>query len=961
MTVAQNTVGNLQYYFELSDHTAHVTGVADNISGTLVIPSSVSFDGETYVVTAVDGLGGSDITSVVFPNTVNYIGSGAFSNTSLTSLTISNPVHIGFGAFSGCGSLTSVCINANVSTDDIGSGPFANCENLTSFTFGNSVKTIPDFLLDGITGVTSITIPDSVTYIGSFAFYGCSNLSSVTFNAENCYVGGYPHLINGRYLSEAEPPAFFRLKNSITNFIIGNNVKTIPAFLCFGLNRLTSVTIPESVGSISCGAFANCDSLTNVFFNADSCFYSPYYYTSLEDYQSGYGSLQGPNPFSANVGNFVFGDNVKIIPDHLCDGLNGLTSITIPDSVNEIGAYAFRGCGLASVIFPNSLRSINSRSFASTDIASLAIPSSVMYISYDAFRNCNNLSSIEIDEGNTVYDSRDTCNAIIRTSDNSLMLGCMTTTIPNSVTNIDECAFYECGGLTSITIPGSVNSFGYYTFYGCDSLTNVYMLGNYPPEILLESYYLEEQIFHNDVTVHIPCNSINNYLSAYSRGDYGNYYYMWRRCNLIDPCSINRTITIVNNGGGYMQYRIGDNSFQDATDTVTVTVLDSSELRLRLYTILSGTEAAAEFGLSSRLMRLLVNGAAFPLNSETCEIRDYSNDGGYIQYRVNMVVDTDMTIEAVYVPYINATVSALASDSTLGSVTGGGTCYHFDEVVLSACASVGSTFLGWSNGSTQNPLTLEVMSDTTLVAYFTSGNSADTIFIHIHDTTYIDMPYAVHDTTIIDIHDTTYVNVPHAVHDTTYIDVYVHDTTTIIDTLTLIEYMTVHDTTYIDVHDTTYIDVPYAVHDTTYITLTDTVINTIYDTITNTVYDTVTNTVYDTIDNFVYDTLTVTDTLWLTQIDTLWLRDTVIIHDTIYITQEGIDGVEAMNAKVYSSNGQIVVDGAAGNTVWLYDINGRVLATKRDENTPLCFDAPASGTYLIKIGGHPARKVVVIR
>ena len=199
------------------------------------------------------------------------------------------------------------------------------------------------------------------------------------------------------------------------------------------------------------------------------------------------------------------------------------------------------------------------------------------------------------------------------------------------------------------------------------------------------------------------------------------------------------------------------------------------------------------------------------------------------------------------------------------------------------------------------------------------------------------------------------------VHDTTFINVYVHDTTTIIDTLTLIEYMTVHDTTYIDVHDTTYIDVPYAVHDTIYITLTDTVINTIYDTITNTVYDTVTNTVYDTIDNFVYDTLTVTDTLWLTQTDTLWLHDTVIIHDTVYITQEGVDGVEAMNAKVYSSNGQIVVDGAAGNIVWLYDVNGRVLATKQDEYMPLRFDAPASGTYLIKIGGHPARKVVVIR
>ena len=60
-------------------------------------------------------------------------------------------------------------------------------------------------------------------------------------------------------------------------------------------------------------------------------------------------------------------------------------------------------------------------------------------------------------------------------------------------------------------------------------------------------------------------------------------------------------------------------------------------------------------------------------------------------------------------------------------------------------------------------------------------------------------------------------------------------------------------------------------------------------------------------------------------------------------------------------DGMIVVDGAEGNTVWLYDVNGRVLATKQDEYLPIHFDVPASCAYLIKIGNHPARKVVVIR
>ncbi len=79
------------------------------------------------------------------------------------------------------------------------------------------------------------------------------------------------------------------------------------------------------------------------------------------------------------------------------------------------------------------------------------------------------------------------------------------------------------------------------------------------------------------------------------------------------------------------------------------------------------------------------------------------------------------------------------------------------------------------------------------------------------------------------------------------------------------------------------------------------------------------------------------------------------------INSEGIDGIDELNAKVYSSHGQIVVEGADGNRVTLYDVTGRVLATKQDRYVPLRFDAPASGTYLIKIGNHPARRVVVIK
>ena len=163
-----------------------------------------------------------------------------------------------------------------------------------------------------------------------------------------------------------------------------------------------------------------------------------------------------------------------------------------------------------------------------------------------------------------------------------------------------------------------------------------------------------------------------------------------------------------------------------------------------------------------------------------------------------------------------------------------------------------------------------------------------------------------------------------------------------------------HDTTYIDVHDTTYI----TLIDTVTLTQYDTIINTVFDTVTNTVFDTIDNYIYDTVDNYVYDTVTVTDTLWLTLYDTILIHDTIIIHDTIVV---GVDEVEALNAKIYTHDGQIVVEGADGNAVTLFDLNGRMLATKQEYGMPLRFDAPASGTYLLKIGNHPARKVVVVR
>ena len=451
-----------------SEQTCKVAQLNRGLSGDVVLPGIVT-DPSTQIQYTLTDIGSFAflesyyITSVTIPSTVTSVHLSAFSSCLiLPSLHIPASVN-NIQRASYIGEELYALEEITVSPDNPYYDSRENCNAIIdsrtnelilgcgTTQIPNSITKIGDFSFYMRKNLEELHIPSSVLTIGQKAFYGCDNLQSVTI------------------------PSGVRS--------LGNNSFT-------ECQSLEEIYISETVSQIG-NAFASCPLLRRIHINENN----PYY-----DSRGGCNAIIETSTnkmiLASNSTTFI-PNTVTAIGDCAFNFYDRITTLVIPESVRGIGIQAFFHCkNLVSITLPEGIKKLNGTFSGCTSLKAVRIPSTVDTLLTDVFKNCEslesivipksvflihgdnfegcfNLKSIEVEDGNEYFDSRENCNAIIRTSSNEIVSGCMNTTFPKTVKSLGYASFRGRNNIVDIVLPDNIEAIGAQAFAFCSNLQSI--------------------------------------------------------------------------------------------------------------------------------------------------------------------------------------------------------------------------------------------------------------------------------------------------------------------------------------------------------------------------------------------------------------------------------------------------------------------------------------------------------
>lgn len=473
---------------------AIVTGI--DKSETAVLTKYMGSNSVVHVPAYIDGIKVSDVLSGVFKDcdTINAVyvdeGIGVLSQTfinceNLEYVSLPSSIKYIYEAFIGCNNIKDIRIpfdneyyyvdgnaimtrgkklvmlyNDSMMPEDtvgIEAGAFLNCANMQT-----------------------LVIPKNVEDLSGKQFIGLTNLKTISVDPDNPY---YDSRDNCNAIINSENKTLILGTEST---VIPDDIESIGTSAFYQRSNLKTIQIPDTVKYIESGAFCKCDNLVNAKLS-----------NSLESIESA--------AFSdcVNLTNVTFPDTLRTIDSYAFQNCKSITQIQLPDNLTRIGHRAFYKClniekvefsdnlqtidaeafydcsNIGSIVLPDSLQTIGEGAFAWCEkIKSVEIPQNVKTIEDEAFRGCVSVGRISVASGNTSYDSRNNCNAIINTDTDSLILVCKNTVIPSNIKEIGKYAFCNDIPFTNITLPETLETINEYAFFNYKKLQAIYIPKN---------------------------------------------------------------------------------------------------------------------------------------------------------------------------------------------------------------------------------------------------------------------------------------------------------------------------------------------------------------------------------------------------------------------------------------------------------------------------------------------------